>query len=331
MELRQLEYFVTVSEEANFTRAAQRLRVAQPAVSTQIQRLERELGQPLLDRSQRVVQLTAAGEAALPHAKAALAAVLDVQRAVDEVRQVVRGTIRIGTVLSHSMDLAALVADFHARYPAVEITLRTNDSDALIDALRLGQLDLAAVAIGAGERPEGIAVETVTDEIIGAVVSREHELASQSAITLQALRDVPLIALPAGTEIRRQLERACRRAGFVPHIAFEVSTPSESADLAALGLGVAIMRQSLSRERQDLHELSLRPELRAHLVVAWRAVGPINPAAQVLITMAQKAAASVVRAVNKSLLEHADRFPLGSQAYRADAHLMVGRSGLETS
>jgi DNA-binding transcriptional LysR family regulator len=292
MELRQLAYFAMVSEEANFTRAAQRLGVAQPAVSTQIQRLERELGQPLLDRSQRAVQLTAAGDAALPHAKAALAAVLDVQRAVDEVRQLVRGTIRIGTVISHSMDIPALVAQFHARYPAVEITMVTNDSEALIDALRFGQLDLAAVATGAGDRPEGIAMQTVTDEIIGATVSREHELASQSAITLQELRDIPLIAQPAGTEIRRQLERACRRAGFVPHVAFEVSTPSESADLAALGLGVAIMRQSLSRQRHDLHELSIRPALRAHLAVAWRAVGPINPAAQALITMAQEAAAS---------------------------------------
>ena len=74
MELRQLEYFVHVSELGNFTRAAQVLNVAQPSVSTQIQQLERELGQPLLDRSQRVVALTAAGEAALPHAQAALAA-----------------------------------------------------------------------------------------------------------------------------------------------------------------------------------------------------------------------------------------------------------------
>ena len=77
MELRQLEYFVAVAEEANFTRAAERIRVAQPAVSVQIQRLEREVGQPLLDRSRRAVRLTAAGEAALPYARAALAAVAD--------------------------------------------------------------------------------------------------------------------------------------------------------------------------------------------------------------------------------------------------------------
>src|SRR3954468_18993450 len=113
MELRQLEYFVAVAEEANFTRAAQRIHVAQPAVSAQIQRLERELGQPLLDRSRRAVRLTAAGVAALPHAKAALAAALHVKRAVDETTQLVRGAVRIGTVPSHGVDVPTLIAQFH--------------------------------------------------------------------------------------------------------------------------------------------------------------------------------------------------------------------------
>lgn len=89
MELRQLEYFVAVTEEANFTRAARRVHVAQPAVSAQIARLERELGQPLLDRSRREVRLTAAGEAVLPYARAALDAVRQAKTAVDELAQLV--------------------------------------------------------------------------------------------------------------------------------------------------------------------------------------------------------------------------------------------------
>ena len=118
MELRQLEYFVAVAEEANFTRAAQRVHVAQPAVSAQIARLERELGQPLLDRSHRAVRLTAAGEAALPYAQAgsggrrAMCA-----RAVDELTELVRGTVTIGTVTAHNVDMPALLADFHAHIP----------------------------------------------------------------------------------------------------------------------------------------------------------------------------------------------------------------------
>ncbi|MFJ7724033.1 LysR family transcriptional regulator, partial [Rhodococcus erythropolis] len=91
MELRQLEYFVTVVEEANFTRAAERLHVAQPGVSAQVKRLERELGQELLDRSGRTVRLTDAGRAVLPHAYAALAAVQSTRDAVDALNGLVRG------------------------------------------------------------------------------------------------------------------------------------------------------------------------------------------------------------------------------------------------
>jgi DNA-binding transcriptional LysR family regulator len=287
MELRQLEYFVRVSEEGNFTRAAEHLHVAQPVVSTQIQRLERELGQPLLDRSQRAVRLTAAGAAALPHAKAALAAALDVQRAVDETVQLVRGTISIGTVASHSVDIAALIAQFHMRYPAVEITLCTGDSDGLVDALRRAHLDLALIAVGPDEQPEGIAIKTVSDEAIVAVVSRTHPWSVQSAVAVDALQDAPLIALPSGTEIRRQIEQACRTAGFAPNIAFEVPTPRAMTDLCALGLGVAIMRQSSAAGRDDLHVLSIVPAFRVRLAMAWRGVGPVSPAARVLTDLAQ--------------------------------------------
>ncbi len=287
MELRQLEYFVKVSEEANFTRAAQRLHVAQPAISTQIQRLERELGQPLLDRSRRAVRLTEAGRAALPHARAALAAVLDVQRAVDETAQLVRGAVRIGTVASHSVDVAALVAQFHQRHPAVEITLRTDDSDTLLGALRNADLDLALVAVGPDEQPDGVEIMTASGEAIAAVVARSHPWSARSTIAVTALQDVPLITLPAGTEIRRQLEIVCRRAGFAPQVAFEVSTPAAVVDLCALGLGVAIMRQSLTGERVGLHALPLEPAVRVRLAVAWRGGGQVGPAARVLIDMAR--------------------------------------------
>jgi DNA-binding transcriptional LysR family regulator len=200
----------------------------------------------------------------------------------------VRGTVRIGTVMSHNLDMTGLLKRFHFQHPVVEIILRTAGSDQLIDAVRSGTVDLAVVALGPDDRPDGIAITPVVDELIVAVVCRTHALASRSTITLRALQDHPLIVLTAGTEIRRQFDHACRQAGFVPHIAFEVSTPSELADLAAQGLGVAIMRQSLSRNRSELHALSIKPALRAQLALAWRDAGPISPAARTLIAMSQQ-------------------------------------------
>jgi DNA-binding transcriptional LysR family regulator len=288
MELRQLEYLVAVAEEANFTRAAQRIHVAQPAVSAQIQRLERELGQRLLDRSRRTVRLTAAGEAAMPYAKAALAAVADIHTAMDELSELVRGAVTIGTVTSHSADIPSLLADFHAEHPNVEITLSTDSSDALIENVRTGRLDTAIISIGPDERPDGLDIETVTDEAIDAVVCRTDSMGNQSRVGLADLCDRPLIALPVGAGIRRQFDSACAMAGVRPRIAFEASTPTALADLAERGLGVAIVPRSVATGRERLHALTIVPELRGRLVLAWRSSGPMSPAARVLVDRARR-------------------------------------------
>ena len=288
MELRQLEYLVAVAEEANFTRAAERIHVAQPAVSAQIQRLERELGQSLVDRSRRAVRLTAAGEAVLPHARAALAAVRTMHVAAEEITQLVRGTVTIGTVTSHNVDMPGLLADFHNEHPNVEITLGTDTSDNLIDNVRTGKLDVAIASVGPDEVPDGLDVEVVTDEAIEAAVCRTDPLAKRKKIRLADLRDRTLIALPVGAGIRHQFDLACADARITPRIAFEASTPLALADLAARGLGVAIVPASVPRGRADLHGLTLVPELRGRLVLAWRSAGPISPAARVLIDRARR-------------------------------------------
>ena len=288
MELRQLEYFVAVTEEANFTRAAERVRVAQPAVSAQIARLEREVGQSLLDRSRREVTLTSAGAAVLPYARAALKAVADARTAVDELTQLVRGSVTIGTVTAHNVDMAGLLAAFNRAHPAVEITLGTDDSESLIDGVRSGRLDLAIASVGSDEVPDGLAVDVTTDEAIDAVVAKGDPWSRRRSLPVAALAERPLIALPAGTGIRRRLDDACAAAGVRVRIAFEASTPMELADLAEHGLGVAIVPRSVSRSHGGVQAIALTPELRGRLVLAWRATGPVSPAARALVELARE-------------------------------------------
>ncbi|MCX2715489.1 LysR substrate-binding domain-containing protein [Mycolicibacterium sp. J2] len=288
MELRQLEYFVAVVEEANFTRAAQRMLVAQPAVSTQVARLERELGQPLLDRSRREVRLTAAGQAVLPFARAALHAVRQARTAVDELTQLVHGTVTIGTVTSHNVDMPRLLARFHHVHPGVEMMLSTDTSDALIDGLRSGRLDVAIASVGAAEVPDGLAVLSTTEQVIDVVVGLDDPWARRRTVTLTALADRPLISLPRGGGIRRQFDAACAGAGLTPRVAFEAATPEALADLAAQGLGAAIVPRSVALARDDVHAIAIRPELRGRLVLAWRAEGPVSPAARALVEMARE-------------------------------------------
>lgn len=294
MELRQLEYLVAVVEEGSFTRAAQRERVAQPAVSAQIRRLERMVGQQLLTRSSREVRLTEAGAALLPHARAALAAVRAAQHAVDEVADIVRGAVAIGTVTLHPVDVAALMADFHRDHPQVELTLLTDNSDELLVGLADGRLDLAIVSVAADVMPDGLDGVPITDEIIEAAVALDHPLRRRATVTLPELCELPLISLPVGTGLRSRLDEACAAAGVRPRIGFEATNPQELADLARHGLGVAILPRSMARGDAGLHALRLTPTLRGRLVWAWRR-DSVGPAARAFCALARRSLRSADR------------------------------------
>ncbi|MFI1184168.1 LysR family transcriptional regulator [Streptomyces sp. NPDC020799] len=288
MELRQLAYFVAVAEERNFTRAAEKAHVAQPGVSAQIRKLERELGQELLDRSGREVRLTEAGEAVLPYARAALAAVEGARLAVDELTGLVRGRVAVGTVTSHNVDLPGLLAGFHDDHPAVEITLTEANSDRLMDDLRAGLLDAAVISIGS-TTPAGLDIRIVDDQPIVAAVAHDHELAVHRTVSVDTLRGRDLISLPRGTGLRTRLDDACAAAGFTPRIAFEASDPGVLAQLAARGLGAAILPGAFAEARSDeLRSITIdRPALRGRLAFAWRADGPAGPAGRALVARAR--------------------------------------------
>jgi Transcriptional regulator len=289
MELRQLEYFVAVAEEGGFTRAAERVHVAQPGVSAQIRRLERELGVELLDRTGRSVRLTEAGAAVLPYARAALAAVAGARLAADELTGLLRGRVAVGTVTSHGVDMAGLLAAFHRDHPGVEITLTTANTDRLLDDLRTGRLDAAIVSIGAAA-PPGLAIHVVDDQPIVAAVAHDHELAVQRVISLATLRDRPLISLPPGTGLRARLDEACAAAGFTPRVVFEAADPETLARLAEHRLGVAILPGAFAESRAaTLRAVRIDPPaLRGRLALAWRAEGPVSPAARALIARARE-------------------------------------------
>jgi DNA-binding transcriptional LysR family regulator len=289
MELRQLEYFIAVAEEASFTRAAAKLHVAQPGVSAQIRQLERELGQELLDRSGRSVRLTEVGAAVLPYARATIESVSGARLVVDEFTGLLRGRVAVGVVTScPALDLPELLAEFHRDHPAVEITLSEANSDELIRSLRTGHLDAAIIGL-AGADPPGIATRAIVDESILATVSPDHPLADRTEISLDALREWGLMSLPKGTGLRGALDEACAEIGLVPRIAFEASDLNMLAQLAARGLGVAMLPESMATTRPgELHPITVsRPHLRGRLALAWRADGPVGPAARALLGSAR--------------------------------------------
>jgi DNA-binding transcriptional LysR family regulator len=147
MELRQLEYFVAVAEEANFTRAAERVHISQSGVSAQVRRLEQELGVTLIDRSGRTATLTAAGAAALDHAREVLGAARAVRQAVDDVSGVLRGRLDVGMVSGCTITpLFDALAAFGSAHPGIEISLTEDSSDRLTEAVRKGRVKGAMIA-----------------------------------------------------------------------------------------------------------------------------------------------------------------------------------------
>jgi DNA-binding transcriptional LysR family regulator len=285
MELRQLEYFVAVAEEGSFTRAAARVHVAQPGVSAQVRRLERELGQPLLDRSGHTVRLTAVGAAVIGYARAALQAVEGTRSAVAELTGLDRGHVGIGMVASvTAVSLPGLLAGFHAVRPAVEITLTEGSSDRLLDDLRARHLDVAFVGLAAAP-PPGIDTHVVADEPLVAVVSVDDALAARTRIDLAALAGRALICLPRGTGLRALTDQAHAAEGLEPRIGFEASDPHILAGLAVRGLGVAILPESVAAAHAgEVRAIAIdRPRLRARIALAWRTEGPMSPAARAFV------------------------------------------------
>jgi DNA-binding transcriptional LysR family regulator len=270
MDLRQLQYFVAVAEEANFTKAAERVHITQSGVSAQIRQFEKELGAELFDRTSRMVRLTDAGAAALPHARQALAAAEAVRRTIADVTGLVRGRLRLGMVTGCTVTpLFAALASFHQAFPRIEVALSEANSDLLIEDVRAGNVDIALVG-AAGAMPADLASVTIVSEGLVALVPEGHALAAKEEVKLRRLCAYPLLCLPPGTGIRSVLDQACAAQGIRPNIALQATAPGAVADLAARGMGVAVLSVSTA----DHPELTAVPitdvDVPALLGLVWR-------------------------------------------------------------
>jgi DNA-binding transcriptional LysR family regulator len=302
MDIRQLSYFVAVAEEQQFTRAAIRVSVAQPAISHQIRRLEAELGETLFHRDQRAARLTAAGEALLPHARAAIAALDNGREAVASVRGLLRGTLKVGVVRAPvDRRIFETVGAFHRAHPAVEISLTEQHNDELLHALAHGGIDAAIIGITGEPLPPQIGTRVIESEPLVVAVRPDHPLARRASIALDRLRDLPLVTLTPGSGLRAVLEHASRDAGFTPRIVAETGELRSLVELAAEGLGVALLPRSVvptGDPRVAVLELT-RPRLQRRAALAWHDA-PISPAGRAFLALAEEMVRSRVNDAARS-------------------------------
>ena len=285
MELRQLTYFIAVAEEGQFTRGSERVSVAQPAVSTQIRQLESELGESLFHRGQRRATLTEAGQAFFPYARAALAAARDGREALAALHGLRTGRLRLGVSGPLDDQLVEVLGSFHRTYPGVEIVLREQHNQPLIQAVADGDVETAVIGLTGEPLPSQVAARVFAVEPLVAAVSQDSELTRRTTIALNELGGQPMLALTRGSGLRTVLENACNQVGFAPRIVAETGELGSLAALARQGLGVAILPRSVA-ERAGAAALRItRPRLQRRTALAWNRGGG-SPAASAFLALA---------------------------------------------
>ncbi len=286
MDLRQLEYFVAVVEEGNFTRAAARVHVVQSAVSAAIKTLERELGAVLLERSSKRVALTGAGEALLPKARAVLDAADEAREAVAQVEGGLTGTVRVGTLTAMTLiDLPALLGEFHRRHPGVLVrtSAATSGSQGLVEQLLDRRLDLSFVSLP-GEVPDGIVLDDLAHSVMDLVVPHGHPLAARTEVPIGDLAGMDFIDSPLGYGNRAVVDRAFA-AGAVPRrVTLEMSDIFTGVDYVRHGLGIALLPGYVLRGAEGVTTLRVTgADLRWPLGLARPAGRTPSAAARALI------------------------------------------------
>ncbi|MGW0222798.1 LysR family transcriptional regulator [Streptomyces tendae] len=249
MDQRRLEYFITVAEELNFTRAAQRLHVTQSTLSAGIKALEHEVRAELLVRSTRSVRLTEAGSAFLPEARTAIEALDRARAAVEPLSTGLRGSLTVGVLSGLTViDVPALAGDFHRRHPEVRLRTETSQrgTSGLIERIRESHIDVAFV--GADIRDEHLRARAIKRYEIELLVPAGHRLADRDDVRLRDIADESFVDMPTGFGQRQIVEDAFTRAQLSRRVLIEVSDITTIADYVAHGLGVALLPPDFAQE-----------------------------------------------------------------------------------
>lgn len=291
MEFRQFEAFLAVAEELHFGRAAEKLHIAQPALSRVIRLLEKELGTELFERTTRKVRLTPSGEALLEPAKVINVHVDGVKRIARSAQQGEIGSVTFGFAGTTGYSIMGTLArEVSREHPGINLDLRPQMySGEALSLLRDGEIDLGVISSPA---PVGISTLLVRNETLMLALPSDHPLAGQERIGVGQLRDQRFIAYPAthGSRVRDAMLTLCAESGFVPHVAQEAPDPYSMLALVGADVGVAMVVGSSRRIQVD--GVTYRPLIDAGRVLpialAWRDTNP-SLALRTVVALAEKA------------------------------------------
>ena len=299
MELAQLRHFVTIAESMSFTAAAEVLHISQPALSYQMQNLERELGTRLFDRKGRRIQLTADGQLFLPLAQGVLYRANEAIRLLREHMGAEEGEVRLGCNPSVAAYIVpSMLAEFHKDYPHVRVQSVEGGDLELQHMVQNGTVDFAVVtAFGS---PQILEVTPLGTEYLRIVTSVRHRFAGRLSLELRELATEEFVLSDGSYNLTGQIRDACRRAGFEPRVLYEASSLEAVKNFVRQGLGISVM-PAIALEglgRQGLAVIAVEGGLTRDLSLIMAKERSSTRAIQVLIAQ-----------VKRSVMQHMSLLP----------------------
>jgi len=252
---------LAVADNASFTRASQKLYVAQSAISRKIKLLEDELGEPLFTRVNKKVCVTPAGETLLRYARKIFLDLRNAKLEISEIAHLERGQLRVGAgMLACSYILPPVLEKFKALHPRIHLEVFVASSDAMLIKLRENSIELGVFTLPI-QHSDLEVIPIATEEMVVVTSPKHPVLSKKSWITAEEIQDYPLILFPKGANTRNLLEEFFRRAQIRPHVAMEAENVAIIKPLVKIDLGISIIPlRSMAEElkRKELHCLRIR-------------------------------------------------------------------------
>lgn len=282
MDLKQLRYFKAVADLNSFTRAAEQLYVAQPAISMAVRKLEDELGLTLLHRKERKVALTDEGKRLYLHAQRILQATEDARLEMEELQGLLQGEVRVGIPsMLGSYHFPPLLMAFRHQYPQLNLVVIDGGAGRLQSLLEQGELDLAVIVDET--RPEGLASEVFLREQMMVVCPKEHPFAQQKSISYPDFFAEEMVMFNRGYFHRNVVERIAAEKGFSPMIGVETNLIPLIKSIVRQGFAITTLMEMVISDEPELIARPFTEPVWLDLSIAWRKEGYLSQANQAFV------------------------------------------------
>ncbi len=275
MNTRLLTYFVKLVETENFTRAAEQLHIAQPALSVAIKKLEQQLDLPLFHRNERKVTLTHEGEVLLEHARLILQQISDANIAMAELKGFEKGEVKLGVPsMLGSYFFPEILMAFKRKYPNLKLTIIEAGTQSIRQMLLDGELDLGV--IHNEDVPQRLETEHLVTSQMVAVVSERHPLASQPYIKFEDFFKEDLVMFKAGYFHREFIDEICEKYHFKPKISFETNLLPMMLNIVRHDFSISALLELVTEHENGVVAIPFEEPVHLNIAMAWRKNGYLS-------------------------------------------------------